>query len=83
MRLVTHLQSNQRQTSCKGFYTQGKHWEIVTVKGVEKGGEFAVFYESDGQLWKQVLNQEHYGVDKYWRKKIKTRPPQPTQILFR
>ena len=57
MRLVTHLQSNQRQTSCKGFYTQGKHWEIVTVKGVEKGGEFAVFYESDQKLHEHELNK--------------------------
>ena len=25
-------------------------WEVGTVKGVEKSGEFEVFYESDSQL---------------------------------
>ena len=35
------------------------------LKGVEKSGEFAVLYDSDSQLWKQDLNEEHYGVHKY------------------
>ncbi len=39
-------------------------WELGTVKGVEKSGEFAVFHESDSQLWKQDLNEQHYRVDK-------------------
>ena len=34
------------------------------VKGVEKSGEFVVFYESDIQVWKQEPNKKHYGVDK-------------------
>jgi len=42
-------------------------WDVGTVKGVGKSGEFAVFYESDSQLWKQDPKKEHLGVDKYWR----------------
>ena len=39
-------------------------WEVRTVKGVEKSGEFVVFHESASQLWKQDLNEQHYRVDK-------------------
>ena len=41
-------------------------WEVGTVKGVEKSGEFAVFYESDKQLWKQDQTKHHHVFDKYW-----------------
>ena len=37
-----------------------------TVKGVEKSVEFAVFHESDSQLWKKDLHKKDYGVDKYF-----------------
>ena len=39
-------------------------WEVGTVRCVEKNSEFAVFYESDQQLYKHELNKTDYGVDK-------------------
>ena len=32
-------------------------WEVGTVRCVEKKGEFAVFYESEQQLYTHELNQ--------------------------
>ena len=41
-------------------------WEVGTVRCVEKKGEFAVFYESEQQLYTHELNQTDYGVHKDW-----------------
>jgi hypothetical protein len=71
LRTQTHLED--QVITCKSLNREMKFahkfntwWEVGTVKRVDKGGEFEVFYESDSQVCKQELNEDFYGVDKSW-----------------